>query len=102
MGVVKSAEVPEGSEKVIKLIVDFGPPEVGFSGGERTIFAGIKQWYTPEELIGRQLPFMVNLEPKKMGNLGYSQGMLMAVVMEDGRPVLLKPDLEVKAGDKVI
>lgn len=104
IGVVKAAEVPEGSEKVIKLTVDFGK-EIGdpaVAGGTRTIFAGIKQDYSPEELVGRQLPFVVNLEPKKMGELGYSQAMLMAVVGEDGRPVLLKPDQEVKAGDKVI
>lgn len=99
IGLIKAAEVPEGSEKVIKLTVDFGEEM-------RTIFAGIKKWYQPEDLIGKQLPFVVNLEPKKMGSLGYSQGMLMAVLTKDEtgeeRPVLLFPEKAVKEGDKVL
>lgn len=104
IGLVKAAEVPEGSEKVIKLTVDFGLTEEGL--GERMIFAGVKKWYEPEELVGKKLPFVVNLEPKKMGNLGYSQGMLMAAITKDEageqKPVLLLPDKEVQAGDKVV
>lgn len=97
IGLIIAAEVPGGSEKVIKLTVSFGEEL-----GEKTIFAGIKKWYEPETLVGKKLPFVVNLEPKKMGDLGYSQGMLMAVDTIEHQPVLLLPDKEVNEGDKVV
>jgi methionyl-tRNA synthetase len=100
MGEVTAAEVPEGSNHVIKLTVDFGS-EVGI----KTIFSGIKAWYSAEQMVGKKLPFVVNLEPKKMGSLGYSEGMLMAAITGEGeaeKPVLLEPTLSVNKGDKVI
>ena len=82
IGTVVSAEVPEWSHWVMKLTVDLGE-EIG----ERTIFAGIMHFYKPEDIQGKQLPFIVTLEPKKMGPEGdYSQGMMMAAT-----PVLEKP-----------
>jgi methionine--tRNA ligase beta chain len=100
IGEVIKAEVPEGSERVIKLSVDFGE-----EFGERTIFAGIKQWYTPGELVGMRLPFILNIPPKKMGELGESQGMLLAVIGldDDGeeRPVLLAPENKVPPGSQL-
>ena len=82
IGTVVSAEVPEWSHWVMKLTVDLGE-EIG----ERTIFAGIMHFYKPEDIQGKQLPFIVNLEQKKMGPEGdYSQGMMMAAT-----PVLEKP-----------
>ena len=100
MGLITAAEVPEGSEKVIKLTVNFGE-----NWGVKTIFGGIKQWYKPEEMVGKTLPFVVNLTPKKMGSLGFSEGMLMAVTTGEGvneKPVLLEPKEKVKPGDKVV
>jgi methionyl-tRNA synthetase len=100
MGLITAAEVPEGSKHVIKLTVDFGA-EVGI----KTIFSGIKQWYEAEAMVGKMLPFVVNLAPKKMGALGFSEGMLVAAITgegEDERPVLLEPDSETNKGDKVI
>ncbi|BCX14372.1 MAG: methionine--tRNA ligase subunit beta [Patescibacteria group bacterium] len=82
IGTVVRAEVPKWSHWVMKLIVDFGP-EIG----ERTIFAGIMHFFKAEDLIGKQFPFVVNLEPKKIGPEGdFSQGMLLAA-----SPVLNKP-----------
>ncbi len=100
MGKVSAAEVPEGSNKVIKLTVDFGD-EVGV----RTIFAGIKEWYAPADLVGKILPFIVNLLPKRMGNLGESQGMLMAAISSENgiqKAVLLAPIEAVHKGDTVL
>lgn len=100
MGLITAAEVPDGSEKVIKLTVNFGD-EMGM----RTIFGGIKQWYAPEEMVGKALPFVVNLAPKKMGSLGFSEGMLVAVITGDEgdeKAVLLEPREKVKPGDKVV
>lgn len=57
--------------------------------GKRQILSGIKKFFTPEELIGKQALFIVNLEPRTMMGLE-SQGMLLAVDNENG-PVLLSP-----------
>lgn len=104
IGTIKSAEVPEWSHWVMKLTVDLGD-EIG----ERTIFAGIMKHYTPEEVVGRQAPFIVNLKPKKMGPAGdFSEGMmLMASIAaesgspEDEEPVFLEVSKKVPEGTKV-
>lgn len=109
IGTVVKAQVPKWSHWVIKLRVDLGP-EVG----ERTIFAGLLGFYKPEELEGRQFPFIVNLEPKKIGPEGdYSQGMMLAAVVKlknpvkvrdaetDEKPVLMSPFEKVANGTRV-
>ena len=80
IGTVVKAEVPEWSHWVIRLKVDFGS-EIG----ERTIFAGMLKFYKSEELVNRQFPFVINIEPKKIGPEGdFSQGtMLAADLIED-------------------
>lgn len=85
IGVVISAEAVEGSEKLIRLMLDFGEE------APRQILSGIHAWYEPETLVGKQLLFVVNLAPRKMMGLE-SQGMLMAVDGQDGAPVFLVPD----------
>jgi len=93
VGVVKSVERIKGSEKLYKIIVDLGEL------GERKIVAGIAQWYRPEELIGRNIIVVANLQPKKIfGEL--SEGMLLAADV-DGVPVLLTTDKPVKPGTRV-
>ena len=62
IGTVVMAEVPEWSHWVMRLKVDFGP-EIG----EKQCFSGIMKFYKPEDLIGNQFPFVINLEPRKMG-----------------------------------
>jgi methionine--tRNA ligase beta chain len=89
-----SAEKIEESEKLIKLTLNLGE-EIG----ERTILAGISKFYEAEELLGREIVMVVNLEPKKMMGME-SQGMLLAAV-ENGKPTLLHPDSEVSPGTKV-
>lgn len=109
IGTVKKAEVPDWSHWVMKLRVDLGG-EIG----ERTIFAGIMHYYKPEELVGKQFPFVVNIEPKKIGPEGdWSEGMMMAVeeklktpiLVEDEevyeKPILLSPWEEVSAGTRI-
>lgn len=85
VGLVKEAVDIEGSDKLLKLTVDFGP-EIG----TRTVFSGIKQWYTPEQLTGKKYMFIVNLAPKviKIGNEEYeSQGMIIAA--DSGKEAIL-------------
>ena len=94
IGKVLSAEVVEGSEKLIKLSLDFGEAE------PRQILSGIKAWYTPESLVGKQLLFVTNLAPRSMMGLE-SNGMLMAVDGPDGAPVFLVPETAVSPGSTV-
>src|SRR5581483_7696764 len=100
VGTILKAEVPSWSHWVIKLTVDFGK-EIG----EKIIFSGIMKFYKPEDLEGKQFPFVVNLKPKKIGPEGdYSNGMLMAVSTakddkdEESKPVLLHLGEKVENG----
>lgn len=90
--VVECVEV-EKSEKLLKLTVDFGEE------GQRTIFSGIKQWYTPDDLKGKQFIFIINLEPRRMMN-EYSEGMLLAADGEKPEPLI--PSSEVQPGTKIL
>lgn len=91
MGTVVSADAVEGSDKLIKLQVDFGEES------PRQILSGIKQWYTPESLLGKTMLFCTNLAPRSMMGLE-SQGMLMAVDGSDGAPVFVIPEKEITSG----
>lgn len=94
-GTILSAEEVEGSDKLLKLQVDFGDPA---PAGPRQILSGIKKWYTPKSLIGKQVMFVTNLEPRMMMGLE-SNGMILAV--GDDKPILLKPFKKVPPGAKV-
>ncbi len=94
VGTFTSVEPIEGSEKLYKELVDFGS-EIG----QRQILSGIQKYFTPEELVGRQALFIVNLEPRQM--MGFeSNGMLLATD-NDEAPVLLVPDSKVPNGSKI-
>ncbi|MDA1079143.1 MAG: hypothetical protein O2840_00410 [bacterium] len=87
---IVAAEPIEGADKLLKLTLDVGEL------GERTIAAGIKAWYAPEDLIGKQVSYLANLEPRLLRGIE-SQGMLVAA--DDGtRAVLLHPDQSLSAG----
>ncbi|MDO8576288.1 MAG: hypothetical protein Q7R90_03165 [bacterium] len=81
IGTVVAAELVPETDKLIKCTVDFGDPPAG--GGIRTIVSGIAQWKKPEELIGRQFPYIVNLAPRMLRGVE-SQGMLLAASDEEG------------------
>lgn len=87
-------EPVEGSEKLYKEVVDFGP-EIG----QRQILSGIRKFYTPEELVGKLGIFIINLAPRMMMGLE-SQGMLLAVD-DDSRPILLTTTEDVSPGAKI-
>lgn len=92
VGTITQAVPVEESDKLIKLQVNLG-------GETRQILAGIKKFYQPDELKGKQIVIIANLEYKKM--MGEeSQGMLLAADI-DGKPVLLKPDSEVPPGTQI-
>jgi methionyl-tRNA synthetase len=81
VGEVKSAQIVKGSDKLLHLKVDIGEPE------PRTIVAGIALAYKPEQLIGRKVVIVANLQPRKLRNIT-SQGMIVAASLEGGAPVL--------------
>jgi methionyl-tRNA synthetase len=81
VGIVKSAEAVKGADKLLHLKVDIGEPEA------RTIVAGIALAYKSEDLIGRKVVIVANLQPRKLRGLT-SQGMIVAASLEGGAPVL--------------
>lgn len=89
---IVSAEHVEGADKLLKLTLDIG-------SGQRTVFAGIKSAYDPEQLKGRLTIMVANLAPRKM-KFGVSQGMVLAAGDGDG-PYLLSPDEGARPGMKV-
>lgn len=94
VGTIELVEDIEGSDKLVRLVVDFGDHK-------RRILAGLKQERpNPRELEGRQALFVVNLEPKKMmGEI--SEGMLFDIGYADGvTPVLAVPEKGVPAGTR--
>jgi methionyl-tRNA synthetase len=77
VGTIEHAELVERSDKLIKLHVNFGPR------GRRTVVAGIRKWYLPVDVIGKQAVFVFNLKPRLM--MGHeSQGMLLIAQGSDG------------------
>ena len=93
LGQIKSAEPVPGSDKLLKLSVDFGEES------PRQVLSGIAKYVTPEELIDKKFPFITNLEPRKMMGLE-SQAMIMAVSSGDVL-ALLAPSKDVPNGTKI-
>lgn len=102
VGTVLEASDIEGSERLLKLIVDLGEEE------PRQILSGIKQWFAPEDLVDRQFVFIANLEPRMMMGLE-SQGMILAADGPSsaeasggqGKPVPLIPSEKVPSGSRI-
>lgn len=92
IGKITAAEKIENSDKLLKLEVDFG-------GEKMQIVSGIAEFYTPESLIGKEAPFVVNMEPRVLRGVE-SRGMILAASV-DGRAVILRPDEEVPPGSIV-
>jgi len=92
MGLIIEAERVEGTDKLLKLKVDFGDEK-------RQIVSGIAQFYAPEKLVGKQFPFVVNFEPRIIRGIE-SQGMILAINSKE-KVVLLKPLKKVLPGSVV-
>jgi methionyl-tRNA synthetase len=106
VAVVKSVEEIKKSKKLLKLELDIGDDK------PRTVLSGIKKFFkNPQDLVGRQVLYLVNLAPRKM--FGFeSTGMVLAaveektLVTEEGTKTfehltLLQPTLKVSPGTKV-
>jgi methionyl-tRNA synthetase len=90
---IKSCEDIEGADKIYKITIDMGE--------ERVVVAGIKQFYTKEELIGKKVVVVANLEPKTLRGVT-SHGMLLAASTEDKSSLtLVTIDKDIPNGSKV-
>ena len=89
---VIEVEKLEGTDKLLKLKIDLGQEQ-------RQIVAGIAESYKPEDLVGKEIVIVANLEPKKVFGVE-SKGMLLAAENKD-RVVLLVPEKEVPPGTKI-
>jgi len=90
---VLQAERIQGADKLLKLQIDLG-------NERRQIVAGIAQHYTPEELVGKTIVVVANLQPARLrGEI--SQGMLLAASDESGRLALVTVEREVSPGSTV-
>lgn len=92
VGKIVEATRIEGSDKLIKLRVDLGDQV-------RQLVAGVGTAYGAEDLVGRDIVVVANLESRTIMGLE-SQGMLLAADGQEG-PVLLMPDYEVPPGTKI-
>ncbi|MBQ6437968.1 tryptophan--tRNA ligase [bacterium] len=79
VGRVIEASEPAWSKKLIEQKVDFGPL------GVRTIFSGLRAWYTAADFTGRNFVYVTNIPPRKMGDF-VSEGMIVAATDEMGVP----------------
>lgn len=78
---ILSAERVPGTEKLLKLQIDLGSEH-------RQLVAGIAKHYTPEELIGKQIVVVTNLQPAVIRGIE-SQGMLLAASTDDSSQIAL-------------
>ena len=95
IGRIVAAEMVPETDKLIKCTVDFGEDI-----GERTIVSGIAKWVSPEEVVGKRVPYLVNLEPKNLRGVE-SQGMLLAIGFGDDDFSFLVPEKDVPPGTSI-
>jgi methionyl-tRNA synthetase len=91
--VVAAEHVPDAT-KLLKLTLSLGGNE------RRVVFAGIKQAYEPEKLVGRLLVLAANLAPRQM-KFGLSEGMVLASGPGGADVFLLAPDSGAQPGQRV-
>jgi len=92
--ILEVEEIPN-ADKLFKLTIDVGEL------GKRTICAGIKQHYKKDNLIGKEIVIVANLEPRTLKGQ-VSEGMLLAAVSSDNKKILLlKPEKAIEPGSKI-
>lgn len=92
VGKVLKCEKVEGSDKLLKSTV--------LCDRERTIVSGIAKWYTPQEMVGRQVVVVTNLRPVKLRGV-LSEGMILCAEDETGTLALVSPEKAINAGAEV-
>ncbi|MFC1710774.1 methionine--tRNA ligase subunit beta [Nanoarchaeota archaeon] len=94
VGQIVEVEDMEGADQLYKMTIDIGSEK-------RTVCAGIKEFYSKEDLQDRKVIVFVNLTPRKLRGVE-SQGMILAAVTEGETKVqLLQPDGDIEIGSRV-
>jgi methionyl-tRNA synthetase len=94
VGEILLAERIPGADKLLRLEVDLA------ESGPRQILAGIARFYEPEQLVGRKIVVISNLQPRRMRGLD-SRGMLLAASDADGRPLLATVPADAPNGSRL-
>jgi methionyl-tRNA synthetase len=94
VGLVVASERVKGADKLLHMRVDVGEAE------PRSIVAGIAEAYTAEEMVGRKVVIVTNLQPRKLRGIP-SNGMVLAATPEGGTPVLVTVSEDVPPGTKL-
>jgi len=81
------------SDKLLKLKVDFGGDD------QKQVLSGLKEWYKPESLIGKQFIFVTNLEPRII--IGQKSEAMILAVKTATKPIMIKPSHKVPNGQTV-
>lgn len=94
VGKVVECQKVEKADKLLCSKIDLG------EGAPRTIVSGIAKYYTPEEMVGKQVIVVTNLKPVKLRGIE-SQGMVLCASDENGNLALVTPEKEIGAGSEV-
>ena len=90
---VKAAERVPKTDKLLKLTIDTGLDV-------RTIVSGIAEYYSPDDIVGKQVCVLLNLEPRKIKGVE-SQGMILMAKTEDGKMCLVQPSEAMDNGTEI-
>ena len=93
VGVIEACEEVPKSKKLLKSQVRVGSKV-------RTILSGIKQYYSPEEMVGKHVLVLTNLAPREIAGC-MSEGMLLCAEDDEGHVVLMAPETEIKPGSEI-
>jgi len=94
VGTISACQAVEDSDKLLQMTVDMGDK------GTRTVLAGIRKWYQPDELVGKRGLYIANLKPRKMAGIE-SQGMMLVAEDKDGKLQLMSAPESVVNGTRL-
>ncbi len=93
VGLVLACEEVPKSKKLLKFKIQVG-------GGTRQILSGIKQYYKPEEFVGKRVMVLVNLKPREIAGQ-MSEGMILSAADEEGNLAVMTPERFMPAGSEI-
>ena len=93
MGTILEAEKVAKTKKLLKLKIDTGIDH-------RTVVSGIAEFFKPEDIVGKQVSILVNLEPREIKGI-MSQGMILMAEDADGRLDFVQPGTAIQAGSTI-
>jgi methionyl-tRNA synthetase len=94
VGTIEACSNVEGSDKLVAMTVDLGDQ------GKRTVLAGLKKYYTPDQLVGKRGLYVTNLKPRKMAGIE-SHGMMLIGEGDNGKPQLISAHDSVPNGARL-